>query len=201
MSTRKIAIGLAAVLVVLVTGGVVFWVRGNGDGSASPGQSSQQGVGSGQGKSVRVHVIRPQQGGVERTVTRPGAVRAYEFAKLFTKVSGYLKDQKVDIGSRVKKDELLFTIYAPELEADVRKAEADLTRAKSQVEVTRARLAAAQAKLNEANAKVGQAEADVESARSMVTLRQQEYKRIRSLTRQGAVDRELLNHRARNGSS
>ncbi len=195
MSRRSITLGLVAVLGIALAGGAIYWVHANSDETDSPGHSGQRGNGGAHGKAVRVRVVRPQQGGVERTLTRPGTVRAYEFARLFTKVSGYLQGQKVDIGSRVTKDELLATIYAPELEADVRKAEADLAKAKSQVEVTKARLAATEAMQRESEAKVGQAEADVESARAMSTLRQLEYKRVRSLVKQGAVDRELVDEK------
>jgi multidrug efflux pump subunit AcrA (membrane-fusion protein) len=175
MSIRKIMVGLAGVLVVALIGGILYWVWGSGDDAGSSAQE----------KPVRVRVIQPQQGGVERTVTRPGMVHAYQFAQLFTKVSGYLQNQEVDIGSRVTDKQLLAEIFAPELKADVRKAESDRKKAKAQVEVMKARLAAAKANLNQAKAKVEQSEADVESARAMVTLRRQEYTRIYNLAQGG----------------
>jgi HlyD family secretion protein len=193
MLTREM-IFRVAVPVFVLAGGIACWLWVRGAQADNPSQASPDNS-SVRGTRVRVWVVKPQQGGVERTVARPGTVRAYQFAQLFTKVSGYLQNQKVDIGSRVEGKQLLAEIYAPELTADVRKAESDLKKAKAQVEVMTARLAAAKANLQQANARVGQAEADVESARAMTTLRRQEYKRIDNLATQGAVDKELVDEK------
>ena len=187
MRNRKITVGLAVVVLAALSGGGAYWFWGKTDHTA--GQSVRR------SKPVRVQVIKPQQGGVERTVMRPGTVHAFQYAQLFTKVSGFLQNQKVDIGSRVKQNELLAQIYAPELQADVRKAASDLTKARAMVKVMIAQLAAARASLHEAKAKLGQTEADVESAQAMVTLRREEYKRIHNLADQGAVDRELVDEK------
>src|SRR5689334_2459995 len=47
---------------------------------------------------IRVETVKPQPGGIERTTTQPGTVIAFESARLFAKISGYLKSQAVDIG-------------------------------------------------------------------------------------------------------
>src|SRR6516225_4151600 len=51
---------------------------------------------------VAVDVVRPQKG-MDYEVEQPGSVHAYETVQLHAKVSGFLKEQKVDIGDRVKK--------------------------------------------------------------------------------------------------
>src|SRR4051812_3326548 len=52
---------------------------------------------------LEVEVIHPHPGGVARETTQPGSVQAYRSAELFAKVSGYLDELAVDIGSRVSK--------------------------------------------------------------------------------------------------
>ena len=73
---------------------------------------------------VRVEVVKPKPGGMERTTTQPGSVHAYEYEDIFAKVSGYLKGQSLDIGSPVKKGQLLAVIDAPELEKEVQQLRA-----------------------------------------------------------------------------
>ena len=69
-----------------------------------------------------MQVVKPERGGMERTTNQPGTVRAFEFAELFAKVSGFVKTLNVDRGSRVKKDELLAEIYDPERDVAVEQA-------------------------------------------------------------------------------
>lgn len=188
MNTRVVLFGIVPLaLITALTGSVLYGVWDD-DAPDPPSDPPPK-------KLVRVQVVCPSQGGVERTVTRPGTVQAYQFAKLYAKVSGYLEDLKVDIGARVEANELLATIAAPELGADVRKAQSDLKKADAQVKVMTAHRAAAQAHLKQAEAKVGQAEADLESAQATLTLRRQEYQRFSSLAKQQAVEKELVDEK------
>lgn len=67
-----------------------------------------------------------------RTVTLPGEVRAFEQTTLYAKVSGYLKDIRVDKGDRVKKDQLLATLESPDADQQVAAAQADLENKRAQ---------------------------------------------------------------------
>ena len=59
----------------------------------------------------------------------PGSLQAYAEAPIYARTSGYLKRRLVDIGSRVKANELLAEIDAPELEQQLQQARADLATA------------------------------------------------------------------------
>ena len=65
-----------------------------------------------------------------RPISEPGTVKAFQYADLYAKVSGYLEVQNVDIGDTVKKGELLAKIFSPELVEAVEQAEAHLDQAK-----------------------------------------------------------------------
>src|SRR5262249_17762815 len=67
----------------------------------------QKAAGHGAGASAhtelpRLEVVKPTRGGMARTTNQPGTVHAFDFAQLYAKVSGYVKELKVDRGSRVK---------------------------------------------------------------------------------------------------
>ena len=65
-------------------------------------------------------MINPVRGGMERVTSQPGTIRAFEYAPLYTKVSGFIpKTLHVDRGSQVKKGDLLAEIYDPERDVAV----------------------------------------------------------------------------------
>lgn len=61
----------------------------------------------------------------------PGRLEAYTQAQMYARVSGYVKDWKVDIGAPVKTGELLAVIDAPDLDQQIMQAEANLASAKA----------------------------------------------------------------------
>ena len=75
--------------------------------------------------------MTPDDRGRRLTIDLPGRLEAYSQAQLYARVSGYLKDWKVDIGKAVKSGELLAEIDAPDLDQQIMQAEADLSSAKA----------------------------------------------------------------------
>jgi RND family efflux transporter MFP subunit len=61
----------------------------------------------------------------------PGRLEAYTQAQMYARVSGYVKEWKVDIGAPVKNGELLAIIDAPDLDQQIMQAEANLASAKA----------------------------------------------------------------------
>ncbi len=61
----------------------------------------------------------------------PANVIAFKDASLYARSPGYLKRWFVDIGTKVKQNELIAQIETPELDAQVRQAQSDLTTAQA----------------------------------------------------------------------
>src|SRR5438876_8650411 len=55
------------------------------------------------GKAVQVHTAKAVSGGLKRILAQPGTVHAFEQTDVYARVSGFLKNQKVDIGDHVKR--------------------------------------------------------------------------------------------------
>jgi RND family efflux transporter MFP subunit len=78
-----------------------------------------------------VAVATPDTHGKRTTIDLPGRLEAYSQAQLYARVSGYIKDWKVDIGTPVKAGQLLAEIDAPDLDQQIMQAEADVTSAQA----------------------------------------------------------------------
>src|SRR4051812_39927126 len=65
-----------------------------------------------------VQLTKPEVRTITRIVGQPSFVEAYERTSIYPKVTGYIKKWNVDIGDKVKKGDVLATLYVPELEED-----------------------------------------------------------------------------------
>src|SRR5262249_48146903 len=115
----KTWLGAASVAVVVLVLGV-FWIA-RGKPPEADAQEHQDGK---ETEAVAVKVCKAQPGGLERATTQPGTVRAFQYEGLYPKVSGFLViSEQMDLGSKVKKGQVLAEIYAPELLKDKEHAE------------------------------------------------------------------------------
>ncbi|WP_435010515.1 efflux RND transporter periplasmic adaptor subunit [Tundrisphaera lichenicola] len=136
-------------------------------------------------------MTHPRQGGVERTTSQAGSVHAFEHASLYAKISGYLKEQNVDIGDRVKTGQVLAIIEDPEIDKAVEQNEAALDQALAKVKVAEAKIRSAQAEQDAAEAQVKQAETQVAAKVSNQELQEKQLKRIAGLVARNAVEEKL----------
>jgi HlyD family secretion protein len=140
---------------------------------------------------VQVKVVHPKKGATERLATQPGSIQAYESVRLFAKVPGFLKQQNVDIGDRVKKGAVLAVIDVPELEAQLKRNKAAVKQAGSRVDQMEARVASAKADLIAAKAAVTRAEATAKSAAAWVRYRQLQLRRMEALVLSKSIEQKL----------
>ena len=139
-------------------------------------ETQKRAVASGAGQRVRIVSATRSQG--IRTVTLVGEARPFAAVTLYAKVSGYLKEIKVDKGDNVKAGQLLAVIESPELDrqyeaaaVDAQNKRKDAVRAKTLVEkklisVQDADHAEADAGVAEANAEALRTQKDYEVLRA-----------------------------------
>jgi HlyD family secretion protein len=140
---------------------------------------------------VRVKVLKPTVGGLERTTTQPCTVQSFEFVNKFAQVSGVLVNQNVDIGSRVKKGQLLAEILAPELIKEQAQAVAALEQARAQVTQSEKQEKAAEADLQATRKLVVQREEEVRSYKAYWVYRKAEKERYKGLVDSKVIDRQV----------
>ena len=86
---------------------------------------------------LTVLTTKPHSGPAADTLVLPGSVQAYYEAPIYARTSGYLKLWYTDIGTAVKKGQLLAEIETPEVDQQLRQAEADLGTARANYELAR----------------------------------------------------------------
>jgi HlyD family secretion protein len=187
----KVWLGAAGVAVLAIVLGL-FWLT---RGKAPEANAQEYDDGQATSGAVEVNVVKAQAGGLERTGTWPGTVRAFESAGLYPgpKVSGFLIiDDTMDVDTKVKKGEILAKLDAPELLRDKEHAEAALDQARSQKDQMVAHIVTAKAELKTAHVVVDQRKAEVGRAEANLHYREKQYVRIKELEHYGSVDQRLV---------
>ena len=129
---------------------------------------------------------------LRRTTTQAATVHAYESVDVYSRVAGYLKSVKVDIGEAVKRGQLVAEVEVPELVAELARDEAILAQARASVKLRQARSQVATADLDAARAEVEEAAAEVKRAESACNYDQKKLERYRDLVRRNAAGQEVL---------
>ena len=119
-------------------------------------------------KPPSVQLIEPPVRKIVRVVGQPSFIESFERTSIYPKPSAYIQKWIVDIGDKVKKGDVLATLFAPELveELGTKKADVVLDRerialANEAVEVAKADVKAAEARVKEAEEMLNQYQAEV----------------------------------------
>jgi RND family efflux transporter MFP subunit len=129
-----------------------------------------------QGPRVRFATVK-QAPGVRHLVLQ-GEARPFFEVTLYAKVAGFLSDLKVDKGDRVKKNQLIATVTAPELDAQYNAAVADARN--KRVNAKRLTALAPAGVVSAQELELGQATADVADATQSAIATERGYRVIRA---------------------
>jgi RND family efflux transporter MFP subunit len=131
-----------------------------------------------------VAVATPTTKGEPMAIDLPGRLEAYTQAQIFARVSGYLKEWKVDIGTPVKAGQLLAEIDAPDLDQQIMQAQADLASAQANATLAKANLERGQSLIQSGSVSkqdLDQRSADFASKQGAVKSMQANLERLRVL--------------------
>lgn len=173
---------------VLIVGAIVLWYGAGRPKTAAASTPAEDAPAT---SAVAVEVTAAKPGGIDRICRQPGSCEPIEFADLYSKVSGFLIEQQVDIGDAVKVGQVLARVAVPENEKQLKQDEADVARAEARRDQMKAAISTAQADLGSAKAAIALAEADKKSKDSYRAFREKQRDRIRDLAARQAVDVKL----------
>lgn len=147
-----------------------------------------------------VAVIHPRHEDLSRSLTLTAEFRPYQEIDVHARVTGYVREMKVDVGDHVKAGDVLATLEIPEIEEDLRKAEAAVLTARQNVQSAQAdfeetdqisvRLQAAdkeapgliaQQEIDTATAKTRANQANLDAAKQRVTEAEAEADRVKTM--------------------
>ena len=123
--------------------------------------------------------------------TRNGQVRA-QVIQITARVSGPIIKLPVKDNRLVKAGDLLFAIDPRTFEADLEQARAELDNTRDQIEALAKQVEAAQADVEAAEATIKQAQAAVTGYTGRVVASNKEYKRQKTLDKQGATSKRAV---------
>ncbi|MCD9015154.1 efflux RND transporter periplasmic adaptor subunit [Parachryseolinea silvisoli] len=98
-------------------------------------ETSRKSAGVEQADSIKVFALKKDS--VSKVLKLPAELHPWERAEIYAKVEGYVKELKVDIGDKVKKNDVLLILDAPEVTANYAKASADLQAARAKYHTSR----------------------------------------------------------------
>lgn len=108
-------LALAALAVALLVIGIVPRLRASTALAAQTAANQQ----------LDVAIVTPTVAPAQQDLLLPGSITPYAEASVYARTSGYISRWNADIGAHVKASQLLATIEAPELDAQLRQARAD----------------------------------------------------------------------------
>ncbi len=126
-NTRMIWVFCVALVVLAV--GIVTGIRSRGSAEAALASTAIE-------SSVpTVRVTHPDLGEQLEEVDLPGNVQAFNDTPIYARTSGYLKKWYVDIGTHVRKGELMAEIETPEMDQQLQQAQSDLKTAQANLDM------------------------------------------------------------------
>ncbi len=163
----------------------------------------------------KIVVVKPEMRPVKREIEQPGTVQAFEETALHAKLTGFVEsieddpeklaqiakntpekevgpkhDRSIDIGSRVKKDQVLARLLIPELDQEQKQKDSLVRQAEAEVVQAQKAHAAMVAGVVAANAAVAEADAGVDRTQALFESWQKEFERVSKLVTGGVGDRQ-----------
>ncbi len=131
-----------------------------------------------------VDVVHPSLGAASSEVILPAGVQGFIDSPVYARTSGYLLHWNADIGTHVKKGELLAEIQTPELDQQVQQAQSDLATAQANyqfAEITADRWQKLLQKNAVSKQETDQATSDLNARRAALSAQQANVRRVRQL--------------------
>jgi RND family efflux transporter MFP subunit len=122
---RGITIGALLLIGIVATAASATWSRQRSAARAAVAQPDKAGV--------PVAVVKARRATLDDTLTLAAEFKPFQEVNVYARVTGYVKEMRVDVGDRVKAGDVLALLEIPELQDDLQHAVAALERAHQEV--------------------------------------------------------------------
>lgn len=141
---------------------------------------------------LTVHVTQPKTRDIVRVVGQPSFVESYERTSIYPKLSAYIEKWYVDIGDKVKKNQVLADLFVPEVKEDCQTKFEAVEWAEERVKLAEEKVKVADANVRVAAARLKAAQEILDQFESQVARWDQEVKRLSREAKLGHVDGRVL---------
>jgi multidrug efflux pump subunit AcrA (membrane-fusion protein) len=139
-----------------------------------------------------VKLTSPTIRNIVRVVGQPSFIESYERTSIYPKLTGYIEKWVVDIGDRVKKGDLLATLFVPETVEDYGTKKATVELVKEQIELKKKMVEVADADVKAAAAHVAETKSILGKYQAEIDRWDSEVKRLTREVGRGVVDPQVL---------
>ncbi len=146
----------------------------------------------GQPETPSVRLIHPPVRNIVRFVGQPSFIESYERTSIYPKLTAYIEKWIVDIGDKVKKGDVLATLFVPELVESYKTKKADVELDKGRIKLARKAVEVAEADVQAARARVTEVQADLNRFQAEVVRWDTEVKRLKVEAATSVVDPRIL---------
>ncbi|HEV8061418.1 MAG TPA: efflux RND transporter periplasmic adaptor subunit [Gemmataceae bacterium] len=169
--------------------GLAFVLATFANGCGNHGETGSEGTSDAPSMPV-VTVASPERRALARSIEQPARVEAFEETPIFAKIAGYVKQVNVDIGSKVRKGDVLATLWVPEVVEQLKEREALVGQAGIEIEQAKKNLAVARATVVTARSMVQEAIANRKRSQASLDRWKSESGRIGGLVREKVIEKE-----------
>lgn len=182
MSSKIVRWIVPAVLVVAsLAGGGFFAVR-------LFGTQEKAAAREGRDVSPSLGVVRPTRQDVVQAVEQPARIEAFEQTPIHARITGYVAKVHVEIGTEVKKGDVLAELSVPEMREELAQKKAQVAQARSHVTQAEKALRMAQANARSVGAAVALAKAGRKRATASLARWKSESERMEKLASERVID-------------
>ncbi len=139
-----------------------------------------------------VRVIHPSTRTITRVVGQPSFIESYERTAVYPKMSAYIEKWNVDIGDILKKNQVMATLFVPEMVEDFGTKRATVELDKQKIDQAKKLVAVAEADVKAAQAELTETKSLLEKEQAEVDRWDSEVKRLKREVDKGVVDPQVL---------
>jgi HlyD family secretion protein len=168
---------------------LVFWLLA---ALVAPGCHHEPDTDSNAAEPPTVRLISPSVRNIVRVVDQPSFIESYERTSIYPKLTGYIEKWNLDIGDKVKKGDVLATLFVPELVEDFGTKKATLKLDQERIELALKLVKVAEADVQSAEASLVEAKAILDKYQAEVDRWDSEVKRLTPEVERGVLSPQIV---------
>ena len=142
--------------------------------------------------AIKVKLAHPAPRTIKRYVSAPGAIQPFERTEIYSKFPGFVRRWHVDLGDRVKKDQLMAELEVPELVEQINEVRASVQQVRDVVFQLEQLVIVAERNRDVASNAIAEAKGEIERYTAELTRRRSEHVRLKELLEARSISQRVV---------